>query len=135
MADTKDCEEIFGLDDNLVLDESSLDNDNSGDSRRMECFERDVAKTYALAEAERRRVESNRRAQQGAKDPPNNTTPTANIPTATHGSDTGLTTSNAESMMKQEKHVATQIIHFVKSEVFYQIKFDDGAEMFQKAFV
>ena len=44
-------------------------------------------------------------------------------------------TSNAESIMKREKHVATRIIQFVKSELFRRIKFDKSAEMFQKAFV
>ena len=37
--------------------------------------------------------------------------------------------------MKREKHVATRIIQFVKSELFRRIKFDKSAEMFQKAFV
>jgi hypothetical protein len=36
--------------------------------------------------------------------------------------------------MKREKHVATRIIQFVKSDLFCQIKFVISAEMFQKAF-
>jgi hypothetical protein len=151
--DGEDREENLGADNNLALDDSSSDDDKGGDGRRMEQFERDVARTNAEAE-QRRREELNRRAQQGANDPPNDTTTTANIPTATRGRDTGLTVprgtatrgrdtglivpramSNAESIMKREKHVATRIIQFVKSEVFRRIKFVNSAEMFQKAFV
>jgi hypothetical protein len=135
--DSEDGKEKRGADDNLALDESSSDNDDSGASKRMERFERDIAETHA--EMDRRREELNRRAQQGAEDPPNDTTPAANIPTATRGRDAGLTVprgmSNAESITKREKHVATRIIQFVKSELFRRIKFVNSAEMFQNAFV
>ncbi len=43
--------------------------------------------------------------------------------------------SNAESILKREKHAATRIIQFVKSELFRRIKFVKSSEMFQKAFV
>jgi hypothetical protein len=36
--------------------------------------------------------------------------------------------------MKGEKHVATRIIQFAKSELFCRIKYVNSAEMFQKAF-
>ena len=137
--DSEDGEGKRGADiyvETLGLDESSSDNYDSGDSR-MERFERDIAKSNAAAE--RCRKESNLRAQQGAEDPPNNTTPMANVSTATSTRYAGLTVprgmSNAESIVKREKHVATRIIQFVKSEVFRRIKFVNSAEMFQKAFV
>jgi hypothetical protein len=101
----------------------------------MERFERDIAKSNAAAD--RCRKESNLRAQQGAEDPPSNTTPMAKVSTATSTRYAGLTVprgmSNAESIVKREKHVATRIIQFVKSEVFRRIKFVNSAEMFQKA--
>jgi hypothetical protein len=88
----------------------------------MERFESDIAKSNAAAE--RCRKESN---------------PMANVSTATSTRDAGLTfprgMSNAESIVKREKHVATRIIQLVKSEVFRCIKFVNSAEMFQKAFV
>ena len=137
--DSEDGEGKRGADiyvETLRLDESSSDNYDSGDSR-MERFERDIAKSNAAAE--RCRKESNLRAQQGAEDPPNNTTPMANVSTATSTRYAGLTVprgmSNAESIVKREKHVATRINQFVKSEVFRRIKFVNSAEMFQKAFV
>jgi NaMN:DMB phosphoribosyltransferase len=102
----------------------------------MERFERNIANTHA--EVERRRKELNSRTQQGAECPPTNTTSAANIPTAFRGRDAGLTVPrgmwNTESIMKREKHVATRIIQFVKSDLFCQIKFVISAEMFQKAF-
>ena len=85
------------------------------------------------------REELNQCAQQGAGDPPHNTSLRANQPSSTRGVDSGSTIlrrmSNAVSIVKREKHVATRIMQFVKSEVFRRIKFVNSAEMFQKAFV
>ena len=111
-VDSEDGKEKRGADDNddnFALNKSSSDNDDSAESGRMERFERNIANTHA--EVERRRKELNSRTQQGAECPPTNTTSAANIPTAFRGRDAGLTVprgmSNADSIMKREKHVAT----------------------------
>ena len=127
----------YDNDDNLALNKSSSDNNDSAKSGRMERFEGDIANTHA--EVDRRREELNSRAQQGAECPPTDTAPAASVSSAFCGRDAGLTvpcgTSNAESIMKREKHVASRIIQFVKSELFCRIKFVNSTEMFQKAFV
>jgi hypothetical protein len=43
--------------------------------------------------------------------------------------------SKAESLQKQEKHVANRVIQFVKSDIFRRIKFINNDAMFQKAFL
>ena len=114
--DSEDGEGKRGADiyvETLGLDESSSDNYDSGDSR-MERFERDIAKSNAAAE--RCRKESNLRAQQGAEDPPNNTTPMANVSTATSSTRyAGLTVprgmSNAESIVKERSMWQLESFH------------------------
>ena len=104
------------------------DKGNSED--RLRRFQRGIERINADVEG-RCREELNQCAQQGAGDPPHNTSLRANQPSSTCGD--GM--SNAVSIVKREKHVATSIMQFVKSEVFRRIKFVNSAEMFQKAFV
>jgi hypothetical protein len=122
--------------DSDVVPHDSSDENSSAD--RMRRFQRYIERTKADVE-ERRRDELNQRAQQGAEDPPNNTSLKANTPSSTRGFDSGSTAprgmSNTVLIVKQEKYVATQIMQFVKSKVFCRIKFVNSAEMFQKAFV
>ena len=95
-------------DDNDMVPHDSSDNDNIADRLRL--------------------------AQQSAGDPPHDTSLKANKLSLTVLR--GM--SNAVSIVKHEKHekhVATQIIQFFKSEVFHLIKFVNSAEMFQKAIV
>jgi hypothetical protein len=138
LGDDEDDEEKSSSseDDNDVVPHDSSDKNSSTD--RMGRFQRDIERTKADVEG-RRREELNQCAQQGAEDPPNDTSLKANTPSSTRGFDSGSTVprgmSNTVSIVKREKHVATRIMQFVKSEVFRRIKFVSSAEMFQKAFV
>jgi hypothetical protein len=104
----------------------------------MRRFQRDIEWTKADVEGQCRE-ELNQHAQQGAEDPPNDTSLNANKPSLTRGFDSGLTVprgmSNTVSVVKREKYVATRIMQVVKSEVVCRIKFVISAEMFQTAFV
>jgi hypothetical protein len=123
-------------DDNDVVPHDSSDKNSSTD--RMRRFQRDIERTKADMEG-RRREELNQRAQQGAEDPPDNTSLQATTPSLTRGFDSGSTVpcgiSNTASIVKREKHVATRIMQFVKSEVFRRINFVNSPEMFQMACV
>jgi hypothetical protein len=138
LGDDEDDEEKSSSseDDNDAVPHDSSDENSSTD--RMLRFQRDIERTNE--DVDRRRCEElNQRAQQGAEDPPNDTSLKANTPSSTRGFDSGSTVprgmSNTVSIVKREKHVATRIMQFVKSEVFRRIKFVNSAEMFQKAFV
>ena len=120
-------------------DSSSSSSDEAEESRkrrqRYSEYQREMDAEGVAMRAENYRKELNRGAQQGAADPPNNTNP--NAMSSTQMIDVGITVcglSKAESMQKQEKHIANRVIQFVKSDIFRRIKFINNNSMFQKAF-
>ena len=120
---------------------SSSEEDNSREhcQRNTEYQKEMNAEAQAAGmRAEDRRKESNRSAQKGAAHPPNNANPNAMLSSARQIIDVGITVrglSKAESLQKQEKHVANRVIQFVKSDLFRRIKFINNDAMFQKAFL
>jgi hypothetical protein len=73
----------------------------------------------AAMRAEDCRKELNRSAQQGSVDPPNDANLNAML-SSRQMIDVGImvrSLSKAESLQKQEKHVANQVIQFVKSDI------------------
>jgi hypothetical protein len=117
---------------------SSSEGDNSGDRRRRYSeYQKEMNAEAAAVMAEDRRKELNRSAQQGSVDPPNNANPNAML-SLRQVIDVGIMVrglSKAESLQKQEKHVANRVIQFVKSDIFRRIKFINNDAMFQKAFL
>ena len=73
-------------DDNDMVPHDSSDEDNSS-AERLQHFQRGIAET--IVEAERFRNELNARTQQGAEDPPHDTSLKANMPSSTRGVDSG----------------------------------------------
>ena len=117
---------------------SSDEDDSRGRRQRYNGYRRemeDEAEAAAMR-AEARRKELNRSTQQGAVDPPNNSNPNVMLPSR-QIIDVGISVrglSKAESIQKQEKHVADRVTQFVKSDVFRRIKFINNDAMFQRAF-
>jgi hypothetical protein len=117
---------------------SSDEDDSRGRRQRYNGYRRemeDEAEAAAM-KAEAHRKELNRSTQQGAANPPNNANPNVMLPSR-QIIDVGISVrglSKAESIQKQEKHVADRVTQFVKSDVFRRIKFINNDAMFQRAF-
>ena len=145
IQDSSDDGQKEAVDDNDSADleqqdssSSSSEGDNSGDRRRRYSeYQKEMNAEAAAVMAEDRRKELNRSAQQGSVDPPNNANPNAML-SLRQVIDVGIMVrglSKAESLQKQEKHVANRVIQFVKSDIFRRIKFINNDAMFQKAFL
>lgn len=104
---------------------SSSEGDNSGDRRRRYSeYQKEMNAEAAAVMAEDRRKELNRSAQQGSVDPPNNANPNAML-SLRQVIDVGIMVrglSKAESLQKQEKHMANRVFQFFKSDIFRRIK-------------
>ena len=111
------------------------DDDDSVD--RMDRFVRDVTKTTTEASKRRAEEELNRRAQEGAMDPPNkiDSTPTAKERSSTqHVERDVYDDDELNELPREEKHVRNRIVMFVKKELFRRCKFVNSPVMFRKAF-
>ncbi len=104
---------------------STSEGGNSGDRRRRYSeYQKQMNAEAAAMRAEDRRKELNRSAQQGSVDPSNNANPNAML-SSPQTIVVGIMVrglSKAESLQKQEKHMANRVFQFFKSDIFRRIK-------------
>ena len=99
----------------------------------MEIFTRGNARAAThVPAADEREVLNSSSQQKGTSNSPNNYTQASLLKIGGDILVRGM--SKTESVKKRQKHVATRITQFVKTEVFRRIKFINGDAMFQKAF-